>query len=744
MFRNHRLFKFYLRFILPYVLLLLPIFIISYMNYSNYKDILNNEVNANHINNLNMIKSQVDTEFISIRNTIYQMSSNTHLKNYLVNYTNLDRFHIISILNSYHCTPFVSDIILYKRNSNRLLSTNCEYTIEEFINSYYRYNEWTEYEFKQYINNLKKDSVRPPEYITSYNSNKKKYTTLSYCFPKFKKDFSSTIFVLIDELSFHNLFKKYIYQNNETIIVMNNNKKIISSYKNDISPNTIDLIYDNCLDSNSFTHIIDNQKYHVNSIKSASTNLTYISLCPTYIHTQKIKYVRHRLIYTIIIILLIGSILLGLFMKKNYTPILNIHKSINSPSISSNYLHEIEQALTSLSNENMQLNNNLLQHNILMKDNYLNYLLGGYYNDIDQFNNLTKDYSINFSNNNLFVFIIYIDNVTNNIANSEQINSLNRFIQNRLNAYYIKNNSDIKNLIYISSFKDESLLETYFIEIKDYISEKFKVNCTIGIGNTVTTPDKLRSSLIEAKTAREYSYVKAHDNIIYYKQINYTDNHIDFYPIKLFENINNAIHLKDINEVHKNIDLLYNNIKTSNEPLYIIKFLSYELISIVIKQVYELNIYDQLARHNVFNLISIFECNDIDKLVISIKDACNYICQYMNQSTDYKINDTKNKFINYIHENCFQYDFSINEMSNIFNISQSSLSQQFKHYTGNTISHYVDNLRIEKSKLLLKTTQLPIKHIISQIGYCDSSSFTRKFKQMVGMTPGKYRALYKK
>lgn len=744
MYKNHKLFKFYVHFILPYILLLIPILIISYINYTNYRDILNNEVNTNHLNNLNMIKSEVDTELISIRNTIYQMSSNKHLKDHLISYSNLDRFNIISILNSYHYNPFVSDIILYKRNSNKLLSTDCEYTIEEFINSYYRYNEWTEYEFKQYINNLEKDSIRPPEYITSYDSSKKKYTTFSYCFPKFKKDFSSTIFVLIGESNFHNLFKKYKYLNNETIIVMNNNKKIISSYKNNISPNTLDLIYDYCLENNSFTHIIDNQKYLVNSIKSASTNLTYISLCPTSIHMKKIKYVRYRLIYTIIIILVIGSILLYLFMKKNYTPILNIHKSINSSSTSSNYLLEIEQAITSLSHENIQLNNTVTQQNTLVKDNYLNYLLGGYYNNIDEFNSITRDYLINFSHDYLFVFIIYIDTVTNNIINREMINSLNQFIKNRLNAYYIKNKSDVKNLIYISSYKDESLLKTHFIEIKDYINKTLNVNCTIGIGNTVATPDKLRESLIEAKAAKQYSYVKPHDNIIYYNQINYTNNNMDFYPIKLFENINNAIHLKDINEVHRNIDILYNNIKSSNEPLYIIKFLSYELISIVIKQVFELNIYDQLVNHNVFNLTFLFECDDIDKLIISIKEACSYICQYMKQATDYKMNDTKNKFINYIHENCFLYNFSINEMSQSFNISQSSLSQQFKHYTGNTISHYVDNLRIEKSKLLLKTTSLPIKDIIIQIGYCDSSSFTRKFKQMVGMTPGKYRALYKK
>ncbi len=115
----------------------------------------------------------------------------------------------------------------------------------------------------------------------------------------------------------------------------------------------------------------------------------------------------------------------------------------------------------------------------------------------------------------------------------------------------------------------------------------------------------------------------------------------------------------------------------------------------------------------------------------------------MNQATRDIHHTMKEDLLIYLEENCLSCDFSIKLLAEKFNMSQSSLSQHFKHYTGKTISTYVDNLRIEKSKQLLKTTNLPIKDILPQIGYYDNSSFTRKFKQMTGITPGKYRTLYK-
>jgi two-component system, response regulator YesN len=60
---------------------------------------------------------------------------------------------------------------------------------------------------------------------------------------------------------------------------------------------------------------------------------------------------------------------------------------------------------------------------------------------------------------------------------------------------------------------------------------------------------------------------------------------------------------------------------------------------------------------------------------------------------------------------------------------------------GKSVTDYINMLRINRIKQLLINTKKTIKEIVNETGYIDVSSFTRKFKKIEGITPGKYRIL---
>ena len=67
------------------------------------------------------------------------------------------------------------------------------------------------------------------------------------------------------------------------------------------------------------------------------------------------------------------------------------------------------------------------------------------------------------------------------------------------------------------------------------------------------------------------------------------------------------------------------------------------------------------------------------------------------------------------------------------------MSRLFKQETGTNFNDYRLELKMEKAKEYLKSTDLRIKQIAYEIGYENSESFVRIFKRKTGLTPSRYR-----
>lgn len=85
-------------------------------------------------------------------------------------------------------------------------------------------------------------------------------------------------------------------------------------------------------------------------------------------------------------------------------------------------------------------------------------------------------------------------------------------------------------------------------------------------------------------------------------------------------------------------------------------------------------------------------------------------------------------------------DLSLAELAQAAYLSDSHFSHLFKEITGLAPHAYLANLRIDRARSLLLTTDLPIGHIASRVGYRSQSHFGRAFKSAAGVSPREYRA----
>lgn len=102
----------------------------------------------------------------------------------------------------------------------------------------------------------------------------------------------------------------------------------------------------------------------------------------------------------------------------------------------------------------------------------------------------------------------------------------------------------------------------------------------------------------------------------------------------------------------------------------------------------------------------------------------------------------KHVLIDYLHRH-YQEDISLESAAERLNMSAGYMSKLFKDQTGLNFSDYLNNLRIDKAKELLRTSDCKIQEVAERVGYINVNSFIRMFKKTTGLPPGEFRRMHR-
>lgn len=97
------------------------------------------------------------------------------------------------------------------------------------------------------------------------------------------------------------------------------------------------------------------------------------------------------------------------------------------------------------------------------------------------------------------------------------------------------------------------------------------------------------------------------------------------------------------------------------------------------------------------------------------------------------------KVIAYVNSN-YSNDLKLEALGDMFNCNSAYLGKKFRKHTGQQFNAYLDNIRIEKAKEMLRTTELRIYQISKIVGYSNTDYFFMKFKKSTGLTPKEYKS----
>ncbi len=185
--------------------------------------------------------------------------------------------------------------------------------------------------------------------------------------------------------------------------------------------------------------------------------------------------------------------------------------------------------------------------------------------------------------------------------------------------------------------------------------------------------------------------------------------------------------LPSLREFAQNVDEL-RQLLDSGEPFLILK--DYEDVYQMLKSlVVDLNSLSD-GQQSISASLLIYE--------ILLKTSIAAVRRRNESAAENYVNRTK-RFIN-LH---YDQKLTLKEISAYSNINEDYLNRVFKKETGVTVIEYLNNVRIEKAKMLLENTNIPIIDISDYVGISSRQYFNQVFKKVTGLSPKNFRKSFK-
>lgn len=83
--------------------------------------------------------------------------------------------------------------------------------------------------------------------------------------------------------------------------------------------------------------------------------------------------------------------------------------------------------------------------------------------------------------------------------------------------------------------------------------------------------------------------------------------------------------------------------------------------------------------------------------------------------------------------------YSLDQLSEDYGLSQAKLQDGFKFLYKRTVTEFIRHIRLEQSRNLMKTTDLNISQVVYSIGFTSRSYFSKIFKEKFGISPNEFK-----
>lgn len=375
--------------------------------------------------------------------------------------------------------------------------------------------------------------------------------------------------------------------------------------------------------------------------------------------------------------------------------------------------------------ENKVLEKNILEQKREIQDKTIHMIFEGVYKDLDRLEIAFQELGYKSCPKRYFVGIISTDE-------SLMLTEKPSVIEACLNCYV--NNDGKVLLLYLYELEqaDENQLQRRRIaeEVRDYLHQQGISKVRIGMSRIYENPLMIDRAYSEA--VQELKIILTGKNQDFCGCCDASDSYqyeVMFEEAGLLQ-FEKALYEQDLEEAESSFKSLLGISETKECSKQNRIYLRCEILQYLVKY---LKTEDVQGKTTLIR-----ECLNID--VSSLRDYTKSVSDILQRCLKKYDDDSFNRMLKYVNENYYNCNLTGEDVAKVGGISKNYLSRMFRNRLNMSYIEYLTTVRMDKARMLLRTTDKKINEIAELVGYMNTVSFRRVFRERFGVNASEYRA----
>ncbi|MDQ6421470.1 helix-turn-helix domain-containing protein [Paenibacillus sp. LHD-117] len=270
--------------------------------------------------------------------------------------------------------------------------------------------------------------------------------------------------------------------------------------------------------------------------------------------------------------------------------------------------------------------------------------------------------------------------------------------------------------------------------------EEFRISVTVVLGGLFQTITEVSQSYEQAKGTLDVAVHHNRKEMTWFEDIR-QESATYHYPLELELRLIGTVRAGEFEEARRILQSIVSQNTETRELSYEMKQqLAVEMkgtfLKLLDQKVFmEAECFEELKNR----IIGIQATDPLETIQEELAGVMEALCEVVRSRKNDGHLRTIEQIKTYVHSSYADSALTLYRVAEQVERPEKYISQLFKEVTGENLSDYLENVRMEQASILLKQDALTVDEIAARVGYNSSHSFRRAFKRVTGVSPSVFR-----